>query len=77
MQIFWVASSVAERCSDKAEVVGSIPTPPTKMKKNFWALSSVVERRICNAEVGSSSLPGSTKDKGRLKNDSLKLWSNI
>ncbi len=36
-QSFWVCSSVVERCPDKTEVDGSIPSTPTKSNPNFTA----------------------------------------
>ena len=50
-------SSVVERCPDKTEVVGSIPTTPTVKK---GPLAQLVERLICNEEVAGSIPAGST-----------------
>ena len=55
---------MVERCPDKTEVEGPIPSVPTKIfimgSVSLCALSSVVERFIDIEKVGSSILPGRT-----------------
>lgn len=45
---FWVRSSVEERCSDKAEVEGSIPSAP-KGKKKFYDDNGIASLRFARS----------------------------
>ena len=61
--ILWAASSVVERVTDNDEVVGPIPTPPTKDVRigiYNWADSSTVDHPVCIRKVWGSNPHRST-----------------